>query len=111
MHRSGDWTAYGDVRYRIERSVDVAGRRWTAAYIAGPGLEATSGRWLVGVVAVGGLFATVLLLLAAWFQARARAEAERASAAELLRHRNSRSSTPSARRSRPNSTSTGWSSR
>jgi CHASE1-domain containing sensor protein/two-component sensor histidine kinase len=85
MHQSGDWTAYGDVRYRIERSVDVAGRRWTASYIAGPGLEATSGRWLVAVVAAGGLFATVLLLVAAWFQARARAEAERASAAELLR--------------------------
>jgi len=63
----------------------VAGRHWTASYIAGPGLEATSGRWLVGIVAVGGLFATVLLLLAAWFQARARAEAERASASELLR--------------------------
>jgi two-component sensor histidine kinase len=63
----------------------VAGLQWTAAYIAGPGLEATSGRWLVWVVAAGGLFGTAMLSVAAWFQARARAEAERASAAELLR--------------------------
>ncbi|MGF7207637.1 CHASE1-domain containing sensor protein/two-component sensor histidine kinase [Skermanella aerolata] len=85
MHRSGDWSAFSDVRYRTERSLEVAGRHWTTVYIAGPGLEATSGRWLVSVVAVGGLLATAMLLVAAWFQSRARAEAERASAAELLR--------------------------
>ena len=85
MHRSEGWSVDGGAQYRTERPLEIAGRHWTVAYAAGDGLDSTSGRELVWVVAAGGLLATGMVSAAAWAQARARVDAERASAAERLR--------------------------
>jgi PAS domain S-box-containing protein len=63
------------------RTVNVAGREWTVAVFATPGLDVTSSLGLVTLIGWGGALLTLLLTGLVWLQARARERAERSEAA------------------------------
>ncbi|WP_165842938.1 CHASE domain-containing protein [Phenylobacterium deserti] len=59
-----------------QRTLEVAGRRWTVAYYARPHGDLNSGRGIVWLFVVGGLLATLLLTGASWRQVQAHRAAE-----------------------------------
>jgi signal transduction histidine kinase len=75
-------------RFRITRSLDVAGRTWTAVMFSSAAFERRSSRGLVPWVAVGGVAVSCLLAGVVWLQTRARERAEmfRARAEEAVEH-------------------------
>lgn len=72
---------------RTMRTIDVAGRQWTAAIFSLPALGESSRGAFVPVVGIGGVAIALLLTGLVWVQARARVQAEHAerSAADASR--------------------------
>ncbi|MFC4173489.1 CHASE domain-containing protein [Microvirga sp. GCM10011540] len=79
LHRSGplpDGSGERAARYTDTRTLDVAGRRWTIAYLSSPQLEQRSTRSLVPLFFGGGLIATFLVSGVLWAQIKARSAAD-----------------------------------
>ena len=83
LHR----TSVNSGRFTAMRTIDVAGRRWSAAIFSTPALDRSSSLELVPFVIWGGLGITLLLTTLAWLQtwARERAEDSEAAAEEASR--------------------------
>ncbi len=70
--------------FRTTRTLDVAGRRWTIAFVSRPAFDLDSGRWLSRyVLEIGGLLSVILGMLtrARWLARTAAEAAERQRAA------------------------------
>jgi PAS domain S-box-containing protein len=80
LHRSGPHQADGQgervARYTGTRTLDIAGRQWTIAYLSSPQLEQSSTRYLIPVFFAGGLIATFLVSGVLWAQIKARTAAD-----------------------------------
>ncbi|MFC1460514.1 CHASE domain-containing protein [Microvirga arabica] len=80
LHRSGPNQADGQgervARYTGTRTLDIAGRQWTIAYLSSPQLEQSSTRSLIPVFFAGGLIATFLVSGVLWAQIKARTAAD-----------------------------------
>jgi two-component system, OmpR family, sensor kinase len=75
-------------RFRITRSLDVAGRTWTTVMFSSGAFERSSSMGFVPWVAWGGIAVSCLLAWVVWLQTRARERAEmfRARAEEAVEH-------------------------
>jgi PAS domain S-box-containing protein len=83
LHRSGAQQAGGQgeraARYTETRTLDVAGRQWTIAYLSSQQLEVSSTRYLIPLFFTGGLLATFLVSGVLWAQVKARSAADQKS--------------------------------
>jgi PAS domain S-box-containing protein len=83
LHRSGPQQPDGGseraARYTETRTLDIAGRRWTVAYLSSPQLEQNSTRSLIPLFFAGGLIATLLVSGVLWAQIKARTAADQKS--------------------------------
>jgi PAS domain S-box-containing protein len=83
LHQSGPQQPNGGskraARYTDTRTLDIAGRQWTVAYLSSQQLEQSSTRTLIPLFFAGGLIATLLVSSVLWAQIKARTAADQKS--------------------------------